>query len=82
VQQGGFGKFNHAREVTALDKQIVPRQNRDTLYSTAVFDLDAHGGQPEKVLLVSRHPDYLSRQALWPANRSKGFLIVGPRLGT
>jgi hypothetical protein len=41
VKDNGFGKFHHAREVTALDKQIVPRQNRDTLYSTAVFDLDA-----------------------------------------
>ena len=41
VQQGGFGKFNHAREVTPLDKQIVPRQNRDTLYSSSVFDLEA-----------------------------------------
>jgi hypothetical protein len=40
VQDSGFGGFHHAREVTALDKQIVPRQNRDTLYSTAVFDLD------------------------------------------
>jgi len=27
--------------VTPLDKQAVPRCNRDTLYSTAVFDLDA-----------------------------------------
>lgn len=40
-QQGAFGKFNHAREVTPLDKQPVPRCNRDTLYSVAVFDLDA-----------------------------------------
>src|SRR6185437_10271538 len=41
VQQNGFGKFNHSRELTPLDKQVVPRQNRDTLYSSAVFDLDA-----------------------------------------
>jgi hypothetical protein len=41
VKDSGFGRFHHAREVTSLDKQIVPRQNRDTLYSTAVFDLDA-----------------------------------------
>lgn len=38
---GGLGKFDHNREVTPLDKQVVPRQNRDTLYSPAVFDLDA-----------------------------------------
>jgi len=41
VKDNGFGKFNHSRTPTPLDKQLVPRQNRDTLYSTAVFDLDA-----------------------------------------
>jgi hypothetical protein len=40
-QQGGFGKFQHFRDLTPLDKQVVPRCNRDTLYSVAVFDLDA-----------------------------------------
>jgi len=41
VHQNGFGKFNHSRGLTPLDKQVVPRQNRDTLYSSAIFDLDA-----------------------------------------
>ncbi|MCC8363348.1 DUF1254 domain-containing protein [Lysobacter sp. A6] len=41
VQQGGLGKFHHNRELTPLDNQVVVRQNRDTLYSSAVFDLDA-----------------------------------------
>jgi hypothetical protein len=41
VQGGGFGKFNHGRELSPLDEQLVARQNRDTLYSTAVFDMDA-----------------------------------------
>jgi hypothetical protein len=41
VKIGGFGKFNHDREFGTLDKQIVARQNRDTLYSIAVFDFDA-----------------------------------------
>lgn len=40
-QQGSFGKFYHFREMTPLDKQVVPRMNRDTLYSSALFDLDA-----------------------------------------
>jgi hypothetical protein len=39
--QDAFGKFNHFRELAPLDKQPVPRVNRDTLYSTAIFDLDA-----------------------------------------
>jgi hypothetical protein len=41
VNDGGFGKLNHHRELTPLDKQLVVRQNRDTLYSAGVFDLDA-----------------------------------------
>jgi hypothetical protein len=36
-----FGKFAHRREMLPLDQQVVPRVNRDTLYSTAVFDLNA-----------------------------------------
>ena len=39
--EGGFGKFNHHREPVAIDQQNVIRTNRDTLYSAAVFDLDA-----------------------------------------
>src|SRR5262245_19440821 len=41
VKDGGFGKFHHNRTPVAVDKQFVIRPNRDTLYSTAVFDLDA-----------------------------------------
>ncbi|WP_035603683.1 DUF1254 domain-containing protein [Haloferula sp. BvORR071] len=38
---GGIGKFSHRREPANIDKQTVIRLNRDTLYSSAVFDLDA-----------------------------------------
>jgi hypothetical protein len=41
VAQGGFGKFYHNRGLTPVDSRIVQRPNRDTLYSTGVFDLDA-----------------------------------------
>ena len=41
MAQGGFGKFYHNRELTPIDNRIVQRPNRDTLYSTGVFDLDA-----------------------------------------
>ena len=41
VAQGGFGKFYHNRELTPIDNHVVQRANRDTLYSTGVFDLDA-----------------------------------------
>jgi hypothetical protein len=36
-----FGRFGHRREMAEIDKQDVVRMNRDTLYSSAVFDLDA-----------------------------------------
>ena len=38
---GGLGKFFHRREVEPVENQLVIRPNRDTLYSSAVFDLDA-----------------------------------------
>lgn len=41
VRDNGFGAFFHNRELSSVDHQIVIRQNRDTLYSAAVFDLDA-----------------------------------------
>jgi hypothetical protein len=41
VKEVGLGKFLHNRTPTDIDKQLVIRMNRDTLYSSAVFDLDA-----------------------------------------
>ncbi len=38
---GGVGKFDHYREPMPIDHQSVIRANRDTLYSSAVIDLDA-----------------------------------------
>ncbi|WP_373048995.1 DUF1254 domain-containing protein [Vulgatibacter sp.] len=37
----GIGLFDHNRAVTPIDDQTVIRMNRDTLYSAAVFDLEA-----------------------------------------
>jgi hypothetical protein len=41
LKEGGFGKFEHHREVSPVESQTIIRQNCDTLYSAAVFDLDA-----------------------------------------
>lgn len=41
VKDGALGKFIHRREPTSVDQQTIIRMNRDTLYSSAVFDLDA-----------------------------------------
>src|SRR5262249_33786516 len=41
VKEGALGDFHHNRELMPIEKQAVVRSNRDTLYSTAVFDLNA-----------------------------------------
>ncbi|CAH1673745.1 conserved hypothetical protein [Hyphomicrobiales bacterium] len=40
-EAGGLGKLLHRRDPASIDQQSVIRLNRDTLYSSAVFDLDA-----------------------------------------
>ena len=40
-QAGGVGRFFHRRALEPVDSQIVIRANRETMYSAAVFDLDA-----------------------------------------
>ena len=40
-EAGSAGKLFHHREPIQIDKQLVIRPNRDTLYSAGVFDLDA-----------------------------------------
>lgn len=41
AEQGGIGKLFHRREPASIDQQTVIRLNRDTLYSSGVFDLEA-----------------------------------------
>lgn len=61
VKDGGFGKFFHIRELTPVDHQIVIRQNRDTMYSAAVFDLEAG---PVTVTLPDAGERFLSMQVI------------------
>ena len=61
VKEGGFGKFEHKREVSRIDDQNVIRQNRDTLYSAAVFDLDAG---PVTITLPDAGKRFLSLQLI------------------
>jgi hypothetical protein len=39
--RGGAGVFQYDRELVPIDQQTVIRSNRDMLYLTGVFDLDA-----------------------------------------
>ena len=60
-QAGGPGRFLHRRELEPIDNQLVIRGNRDTLYSAAVFDLDAG---PVTVTLPDPGPRYLALQVI------------------
>lgn len=61
VKDGGFGKFTHIRELTPVDKQLVVRSNRDTLYSAGVFDLDAG---PVTISLAAPGGRFMSMQVI------------------
>jgi hypothetical protein len=61
VEDGGFGKFNHSREPASIENQTVIRLNRDTLYSAAVFDLDAG---PVTVALPDAGKRFMSMQVI------------------
>lgn len=54
--QVGFGVLHHNRVLTPLDQQFVIRMNRDTLYSTALLDLD----KPATVTLPEADGRYMS----------------------
>ena len=61
VKNGGFGKFDHTRDPAPIDKQTVIRLNRDTLYSAAVFDLDAG---PVTITLPDARQRFMSLQVI------------------
>ncbi len=61
VKNGGFGKFDHTRDPAPLDKQTVIRLNRDTLYSAAVFDLNAG---PVTITLPDPGKRFMSMQVI------------------
>ncbi len=61
VNEGGFGRFEHHREVMPIERQTVVRANRDTLYSAAVFDLEAG---PVTVTLPDAGQRFMSLQVI------------------
>ena len=61
VSDGGFGRFTHIRELTPMDKQLVVRSNRDTLYSAGVFDLD---GGPVTITMPDPGGRFMSMQVI------------------
>ncbi|OBA89833.1 carboxylesterase [Mycolicibacterium mucogenicum] len=61
VSDGSFATLQHTRELSPLDKQMVIRQNRDTLYSSGGFDLDAG---PATVTLPDSAGRFMSLQVI------------------
>jgi len=61
VEDDGFGRFMHYRELSPIDHQRVIRQNRDTVYSAAVFDLAAG---PVTITLPDPGRRFLSAQII------------------
>jgi hypothetical protein len=61
LKENGFGKFEHHRDLTPIDAQTVIRQNRDALYSAAVFDLDAG---PVTITLPDAGKRFMSMQLI------------------
>lgn len=61
AKQGGLGKLHHRRAPSSIDNQSVIRLNRDTLYSSAVFDLDAG---PVTVTMPDPGRRYMSMQVI------------------
>ena len=61
LKEDGFGKFEHKRELSPIDNQTVIKQNRDTLYSAAVFDLDAG---PVTITLPDAGKRFMSLQVI------------------
>jgi hypothetical protein len=61
VKDKGLGRFTHNRQIMPIEKQTVVRMNRDTLYSAAVFDLDAG---PVTIMLPNAGMRFMSMQII------------------
>jgi len=69
-EAGGTGKFFHHRDPIPIDHQPVIRSNRDTLYSSAVIDLDAG---PVTITLPDAGKRFRSMQVI-----NEDHYVVGP----
>jgi hypothetical protein len=56
-----FGKLRHTRQMAPIDMQEVVRMNRDTLYSSGVFDLQA---APLTIALPDSGKRFMSMQVI------------------
>ncbi len=84
-EQGAFGKFHNERGPVPVDKQVVIRMNRDTPYSTGIFDLthpvtiempDTHGRFQS--LLVFNQDQYIQHVSYEPGK----YTFTREKMGT
>jgi hypothetical protein len=61
AKEGGLGKLLHRREPAPIQSQTVIRLNRDTLYTSGVFDLDAG---PVTITLPDAGQRFMSLQSI------------------
>ena len=61
VKMGELGKIHHERQMSPIDHQTVVRMNRDTLYSSGVFDLDAG---PVAITLPDSNKRFMAMQII------------------
>ena len=74
---GGLAKLVHRREPASIDNQTVIRLNRDTLYSSAVFDLDAG---PVTVTLPDAGSRFMSLMAVSQDHYTTTVYGAGPHV--
>ena len=86
-EAGGLAKFHHNRQVASVDHQTVIRLNRDTLYSSAVFDLDAgpvtivlpDAGKRFRSLMVVNQDHYVQAVIYTPGRHTFTRQKIGTR---
>lgn len=76
-EAGAVGKFSHRREPASIDNQTVIRLNRDTLYSSGVFDLDAG---PVTITLPDTGTRFQSLQAISQDHYARTVYGAGPHV--
>jgi hypothetical protein len=74
---GGLAKLVHRREPASIDNQTVIRLNRDTLYSSAVLDLDAG---PVTVTLPDAGSRFMSLMAVSQDHYTTTVYGAGPHI--
>ena len=73
-QSGGIGNIHHSKTLMSIDDQTVIRANRDVLYSSAVFDLDA---SPVTITLPNPGKRFMSLQIFDEDHYSETYYAPG-----